>query len=1245
MSNTETSKSIKLMNPGPLDAWMGPYESVAAANAAIPNLVLEGKNLRVAKFPLIGTDDSYVIYCWQGGFANSNLTPLLKGTKGDKGDKAWQQVFANVDDGGRVVRKLIDYVGGEGTKPTDNINSYESSTGFTTVIADAKDIRGPQGNPGTANVDPWTARTYAHPSQATNTGKLWKTKMNASATDIPGLAPFVWEEVFTGYIPIKDLYKPYDPEGTHTPVPSSSFTWTSGYYSTTGAAITEPNWKKGTAIAILPNVKVVMTGAWLGITAGGKVMDENNNIIQHIHSPNPSTSDVDAIFTLSFITLPNARFFAPAYYSKLASAFTMEILTPSQAEILAATKTDLLAYTPLTTIAPLIKPAAAEGTIDTFSLNDFIWVNGYYVSSGNSVVNANWKRGGLVPIKPNARVVMTGAWVSTSNGSKVLDENLNVIQFITSPNAGITDADAVYSIQFITLPNARYIAPSYYSKLASNFTMVAYSASASELLVAKKADLIQQNIIKHSVFDLDLTAGTSSYLNANLPIGEYRFMYFAPTSLVDITKFLASTSTSTTEVQSFKAMGAVNLSQGFTETITISYQTQYLALKSSVTTHLKLYIFKVEQSYQSASIDFNKPASIYVSPLGNDSLMGFKSDQAVLTLDRAVEVMKMLPQSKIKIRLQQSIYRPSTMDIPVGKDVEFIPYGDVEIRGSKILSSWESTPDPIVYKINITYSKVLNCIYVNNEKRVSASSERLSLDKTFTGITVGTVSNITDGTYGKVQKITLEAADITSLAAGDYYKNVVVSVMHEWKTRRSVILAVDTVGNTITTKCLSYYLSPELTQAIEGDWYVFTGDKMVFENINFNLATGAKGKTSFDKGTFYTDGTGYLYYKLKDGETTSNITLEIPSTTVMCNVYGKAKFANLKVSQTLYDYMDGGYGAYPSLFMIDSQGGYTIDAAIKVYGSATFQNIKGYYTDQTVIKFMSTSKDSVVEYSNFEETGCVAVMIGEAKRYPQQLTNPNNIVVENNNIKRTGAVLNHSCAILQSFATNCKIQHNNIFDLFYSGISIGFNWNSSNPLSEAGNNYIGFNKIYNIGRSYAYNDAGGIYSAGVADGLLIENNLVYNVAGTLQLVFCIYTDEQSRGILIKNNILSSGVNSVMFNKAGGVTYYNNILYNPSTAAMRSEASIGKMNFYRNIIMLKTGVISDIDNVANLILKGNLYHKASGGVSIPTADVTGVLGNPNFANPDALDFTISNPINTNLIGFETIDMSKVGVLPK
>src|SRR5690606_11629685 len=69
--------------------------------------------------------------------------PGANGADGDDGDDGWSPVFSIQNDGDRRVLRLDDWVGGTGTKPATG--DYVGASGLTNDIAQAIDIRGPQG--------------------------------------------------------------------------------------------------------------------------------------------------------------------------------------------------------------------------------------------------------------------------------------------------------------------------------------------------------------------------------------------------------------------------------------------------------------------------------------------------------------------------------------------------------------------------------------------------------------------------------------------------------------------------------------------------------------------------------------------------------------------------------------------------------------------------------------------------------------------------------------------------------------------------------------------------------------------------------------------------------------------------------------------------------------------------------------------------------------------------------------------
>lgn len=93
--------------------------------------------------------------------------------QGPDGDRGWSPVFAVVTDGERRVLRLVDYVGGEGTEPTDGINQYVSSGGLTGTIGSATDIRGPQGAAGADGTNGTDGADGADGADGTDPGALY----------------------------------------------------------------------------------------------------------------------------------------------------------------------------------------------------------------------------------------------------------------------------------------------------------------------------------------------------------------------------------------------------------------------------------------------------------------------------------------------------------------------------------------------------------------------------------------------------------------------------------------------------------------------------------------------------------------------------------------------------------------------------------------------------------------------------------------------------------------------------------------------------------------------------------------------------------------------------------------------------------------------------------------------------------------------------------------------------------------
>jgi len=85
------------------------------------------------------------------GAPGEDGTDGAAGADGASGNDGWSPVFSVVNDGTRRVLRLTDWIGGSGAKP-GSTGLYVSTTGLTSTIGDAVDIRGPQGIQGDQGV-------------------------------------------------------------------------------------------------------------------------------------------------------------------------------------------------------------------------------------------------------------------------------------------------------------------------------------------------------------------------------------------------------------------------------------------------------------------------------------------------------------------------------------------------------------------------------------------------------------------------------------------------------------------------------------------------------------------------------------------------------------------------------------------------------------------------------------------------------------------------------------------------------------------------------------------------------------------------------------------------------------------------------------------------------------------------------------------------------------------------------------
>jgi len=156
-----------------------------------------------------------------------------------------------------------------------------------------------------------------------------------------------------------------------------------------------------------------------------------------------------------------------------------------------------------------------------------------------------------------------------------------------------------------------------------------------------------------------------------------------------------------------------------------------------------------------------------------------------------------------------------------------------------------------------------------------------------------------------------------------------------------------------------------------------------------------------------------------------------------------------------------------------------------------------------------------IEGNVFTDISASAIIVGDMQDgYPidlRQVTRNNTIA--NNVIYNVANEYWGSCGIFALYVEGLQVLHNELYDLPYTGISVGWGWNAHDNSGILKNNRIEGNHVHH--HMYGMKDGGGIYTLGKQPGTTVARNLVhYQIHDSGG----IYLDSGSAGIIVTENI-------------------------------------------------------------------------------------------------------------------------------
>lgn len=354
------------------------------------------------------------------------------------------------------------------------------------------------------------------------------------------------------------------------------------------------------------------------------------------------------------------------------------------------------------------------------------------------------------------------------------------------------------------------------------------------------------------------------------------------------------------------------------------------------------------------------------------------------------------------------------------------------------------------------------------------------------------------------------------------------------------------------------HITPVTGYGVDGDdvsFYINSG--LMQKRGDSDFASGAlfylqNAKELINKpGEFYYD-KEYIYYYPYDYEDMKTADVYVGNVEGMVKVAGSSNTS--KVSNITFENLSFRYGAYNFISKYGYIGSQTDGVLVPFDWSnntigykAQFEvdnadniNIKGCEfacLGSAAVSMINSVSNSKIEGNIIRDISGTGIRIGHPTHNRERagIEVCRNIDITNNVIRRIAGEMFNNCAITVYYEKFINILHNDIENVPYSGMSIGWGWGGGAPY-DCSDIDISYNRIQNV--MNVLTDGGGVYTLGPLKNTKISNNYIADHnAGRGGLI---YNDEGSEYIEIFNNVALDGLMTHNLNDPkGNLKVYNN----------------------------------------------------------------------------------------------------------
>jgi len=344
-----------------------------------------------------------------------------------------------------------------------------------------------------------------------------------------------------------------------------------------------------------------------------------------------------------------------------------------------------------------------------------------------------------------------------------------------------------------------------------------------------------------------------------------------------------------------------------------------------------------------------------------------------------------------------------------------------------------------------------------------------------------------------------------------------------------------------------------------------------------------------------------------------------------------------------------------------------LSAAIEGVGArdVVFESCAVLHTGAYAVALGAGCREDRLERCELVDLGGGGVKIGQAggaaswntgqPRSDEPDSHVSHILVRDCTIASGGRLHVAAVGVWIGHASHIVIDHNDIDDFYYTGVSVGWVWGYSESLAH--HNEIAHNHIRRIGQG-VLSDMAGVYTLGVSPGTTVHHNRIHEVDAFDYGGWGLYTDEGSSGIVLEKNLVHD-VKTGGFHQHYGrenVVKNNIFAFSRQHQIQRSRAEPHlSFTFERNIVYWDGDgpLLGSVWDDNQFRLDGIVYWHAGKPVTFPGGldlrawqenrgqDRRSLVVDPLFVDADRRDFRLRQGSPAVQLGFEPWDLNDVG----